>query len=119
MSFPRRSPGDGRPRQACDRLPAVYVDLIDADDQGDVQALARVAWDLFTLASEAHQAHREAVVVLDELCTAARAAAAGKGSPASLALLRIVLARRGWLPPPSATPLQVLASPGMSQIFGH
>jgi hypothetical protein len=96
----------------------VYADLIAADDGGDARALARVAWSLFALASDVCEAHREAIAVLDELCTAARAATAGNGSPASLAVLRAVLAKRGWLPPPSATPLQVLASPGISPVAG-
>lgn len=74
--------------------------------------LARLGWDLFTMASAAQQAHCEAVGLLAELRAAARAATAGEGSPASLALLRHVLARHGWLPPPDATPLQVLATPG-------
>ncbi len=94
-----------------DRLLALYRGLMDADDQGDVQALASLGWQLFALASAAQQANREAAVLLDELCAAARAAAAGEGSPASLALLTHVLARHGWLPKPGATPLQALAEP--------
>jgi len=90
---------------------ALYGELIDADDQGDVATLARLGWILFTTASAAQQAHHEAADRLNELRTAARAAIAGDGSPASLALLRHVLAKHGWLPPLDATPLQVLAEP--------
>lgn len=90
---------------------ALYGELIDADDQGDALALARLGWTLFTAASTAQQAHHEAADWLNELRTAARAAIAGEGSPASLALLRHVLAKHGWLPPLDATPLQVLAEP--------
>ena len=90
---------------------ALYGELIDADDQGDAPALARLGWNLFALVSAAEQAHHAASDRLNELRTAARATAAGDGSPASLALLRHVLARHGWLPPPDATPLQVLAEP--------
>ncbi len=94
-----------------EELSALYKALISADDRGDAEALARLGWVLFTLASAAHQGHREAVGLLGELRTAARAATASDGSPASLALLRHVLAKHGWLPPPDATPLQVLAAP--------
>jgi hypothetical protein len=52
----------------------------------------------------------DAMCLLSELCAAARATVAGQGSPASLALLREVLAKHGWLPPPGATPLQMLAA---------
>jgi hypothetical protein len=84
---------------------------MDADEQGDVQELARSGWALFAMASEAWQAHSDATDLLSELRAAARAVVAGEGSPASLALLRHVLASHGWLPSPAATPLQVLASP--------
>lgn len=94
-----------------DRLPALYRALLDADDQNDAQALASLGWQLFELASTAQQANREAAGLLYELGAAARAAVAGEGSPASLALLTHVLARHGWLPKPGATPLQVLAAP--------
>jgi len=94
-----------------DRLLTLYRALLDADDQSDSQALASLGWQLFALASATQQANRQAVVLLDELCAAARAAAAGAGSPASLALLTHVLARHGWLPKPGATPLQALAEP--------
>lgn len=94
-----------------DRLLALYRALLDADDQSDAQALASLGWQLFALASAAQQANREAAGLLDELCAGARAAVAGSGSPASLALLSHVLAKHGWLPKPGATPLQVLAAP--------
>jgi hypothetical protein len=94
-----------------DRLPALYQALLDADDQSDAQALADLGWQLFALASTAQQANCEAATLLDELGAAARAAVAGEGSPASLALLTHVLARHGWRPRPGATPLQVLAQP--------
>jgi hypothetical protein len=95
------------PEELCD----LYQALMDADDRADPETLARLGWTLFTMASAAQQAHREAAGLLGELSTAARAAIAGDGSPASLAPLRHVLARRGWLPPRDATPLQVLAAP--------
>jgi len=95
-----------------DRLLALYRALLDADDQRDAPALASLGWQLFALASAAQQENREAVVLLDELCAAARAAVAGAGSPASLALLTHVLARHGWLPKPGASPLQTLAECG-------
>lgn len=94
-----------------EELSALYRTLIDADDRGDAAALARLGWALFTRASTAQHAHREAIGLLTELRTAARAATAGDGSPASLAPLRHVLATHGWLPPRDATPLQVLAAP--------
>jgi hypothetical protein len=94
-----------------EELSALYKALIEADDRGDAETLARLGWVLFTLASAAHQGHCEAIGLLGELRTAARAATAGGGSPASLALLRHVLTKHGWLPPPDATPLQVLAAP--------
>jgi hypothetical protein len=105
------------PQQAVapdDRLPVLYQALLDADDQNDAQALASLGWQLFELASTAHHANREAATLLDELGAAARAAVAGQGSPASLALLTHVLARHGWLPKPGATPLQVLAAPRLA-----
>jgi hypothetical protein len=94
-----------------DELLELYRVLLDADDRGDTVQLARLGWTLFTMASAAQQAHCDAVDLLGELRTAARAAIAGEGSPAALALLRHVLARHGWLPPRDATPLQILASP--------
>jgi hypothetical protein len=97
----------GMPKDLC----GLYSALVDADDQEDTQALARLGWALFTKASTAHEAHYEAVGLLTELRTAARAVVAGEGSPASLGLLRAVLANYGWLPPSDATPLQVLATP--------
>jgi hypothetical protein len=84
---------------------------MDADDRNDAPALARVGWVLFTAAASAQQAHREVAGLLGELRSAARAAVAGDGSAASLAPVRHVLASHGWLPPPDATPLQVLAAP--------
>jgi hypothetical protein len=90
------------------------VTLIEADDRGDAVALARLGWVLFAMADTTQQAHREAVDLLAELRAGARAAAAGDGSPASLALLRHVLAKHGWLPPPDKTPLQVLAAPQLA-----
>jgi hypothetical protein len=89
----------------------LYRALIDADDRGDAAALARLGWTLFSIASTAQQAQRETVALLSELRAAARAASVGGESRASLALLRHVLAKHGWLPPPDATPLQVLAAP--------
>lgn len=94
-----------------EELSALYRTLIDADDRGDATALARLGWALFTKASAAQHAHREAIGLLTELRTAARTATAGDGSPASLAPLRHVLAIHGWLPPRDATQLQVLAAP--------
>ena len=94
-----------------DRLPVLYRALLDADDQRDAPALACLGWQLFALVSAMQEANREAAVVLDEVCAAARAAVAGMGSPASLALLTHVLARHGWRPKPGATPLQALAEP--------
>ena len=89
---------------------ALFCALIEADDQGDPLALARLGWALFAIAVEAQYAHCEALGMLDEVRAAAAAVSAGSASPGSLALLRHVLAKHGWLPPPSATPLQVLAS---------
>jgi hypothetical protein len=97
----------GMPKKLC----ALYSALVDADDQGDAQALARLGWVLFTQAGEAQQAQDEAVGLLAELRAAACAVAAADGSPASLGLLHHVLAKHGWLPPPDATPLQMLAAP--------
>ncbi len=94
-----------------EELSELYQALMDADDRGDPEALARLGWVLFTMASGAQQAHRETAGLLRELRTAARAVIAGDGSPASMAPLRHVLTRRGWLPPRDATPLQVLAAP--------
>jgi hypothetical protein len=94
-----------------EELPEFYRALMEADDRGDAMALARLGWALYTMASVAEQAHREALGLLGELRTAARAATAGHGSPASMAPLRHVLARHGWLPPHDATPLQALAAP--------
>lgn len=97
----------GMPKDLC----GLYSALVDADDQGDTQALARLGWVLFTKAGTAQEAHHEAVGLLAELRAAACAVVADEGSPASLGLLRAVLAKRGWLPPPGATPLQALAMP--------
>jgi hypothetical protein len=111
-SPPPRSPGRTGPGN--DRLSALYPALMDADDRRDAQALARLGWALFEMASRAQIAHRETVAMLDDVCIAARVATAGRGSPASLALLRAVLARHGRLPPGDATPLQVLAAANRS-----
>jgi len=94
-----------------EELSELYQLLMDADKRGDPEALARLGWVLFTAASAAQEAHREATGLVGELGTAARAVIAGDGSPASLAPLRHMLADRGWLPPRDATPLQVLAAP--------
>ncbi len=107
-------PGYGENKTATttpEELSELYQALMDADDRGDPEALARLGWVLLTMASVAQQAHRESAGLLGELRTASRAVIAGEGSPASLAPLRHVLARRGWLPPRDATPLQVLAAP--------
>jgi hypothetical protein len=103
--------GPGELASAPKGLFVIYGALMDADDRGDAAALARLGWTLFAMASADQRAYHEAVDLLNELRTAARAATAGAGSPASLALLRRVLARHGWLPPPGATPLQMLAEP--------
>ena len=100
--FPARQPED---------TAVLYYALMDADDRGDAPGLARLAWALFTLAGTAEQVNRDALAVLTELAAAARAAVADGGRPGSLALLRHVLAKRGWLPPHDMTPLQVLAAP--------
>lgn len=94
-----------------EELSEFYQALMEADDRGDAVTLARLGWALFTMASTAEQAFQEALGPLGELRTAARAATAGHGSPASIAPLRHVLARHGWLPPHDATPLQALAAP--------
>jgi hypothetical protein len=94
-----------------DDLSALYRTLVDADDRQDALALARLGWVLFTVASTAQQAHRKTAGLLAELQAAASAAYAGAGSPASLELLRHVLAKHGWLPEPGMTPLQVFATP--------
>jgi hypothetical protein len=107
-------PAGGQARPATtspEDLPVLYRVLTDADERSDPAALGRIGWQLFSMTCAAQLAHSEAVYLLSELRGAARAAVAGQGSPASLALLRHVLARHGWLPPPSATPLQVLAAP--------
>jgi len=101
--------GPARPAVAPNDLIPLYQALIEADDRGDAAALARVGWILFAIASKAQHAQREALILLMELRAAASAVSAGNGSHASLALLRHVLATHGWLPPPNATPLQVLA----------
>lgn len=107
-----RKAGEPGPATAASAdLSALYPALMDADDRSDSQALARIGWMLFAMASASQQAHDEAIGLLEELRLAARVATAGEGSPASLALLRRVLGRHGWLPPPGATPLQVLAEP--------
>jgi hypothetical protein len=97
-----------------DRLVALYPALLDAGDRADAPALAAVGWELFEIASMAEQAHHEAAAQADELRLASRVVVAGHGSPASVALLRAVIARYGWLPTAGATPLQVLAAPSRS-----
>jgi hypothetical protein len=97
----------GMPKDLC----GLYSTLVDADEQGNTQALARLGWVLFTMVSTAQEARYDAVGLLTELQAAACAVVAGQGSPASLGLLRNVLAKHGWLPAPDATPLQVLATP--------
>jgi hypothetical protein len=94
-----------------DDLSALYRALVDADDRQNALALARLGWVLFTVAITAEEAHRKTAGLLAELQAAASAAYAGAGSPASLELLRHVLARHGWLPEPGKTPLQVFATP--------
>lgn len=98
--------------QRREELSTVFGKLIDADDRGDATALARLGWALFIMAGTAQQAQREAADLVQDLLTAASAATAGEGSPASLAPLRHLLARHGWLPPHGATPLQILADAG-------
>ncbi len=93
-----------------DELATSYRSLLDAADRNDNATLTRTARDLFTAANVARETRRETADLLAELRAAAQAAAAGHGSPASLGLLRHVLARHGWLPPAGATPLQVLAA---------
>jgi len=92
-------------------LSRLYVAFKDADDQGDAQALARLGWVLFAMVSTAEHGHREMAGLLGELRSAARAAVSGGGSPASMAILRHALTGHGWLPPPDATPMQMLAAP--------
>lgn len=87
----------------------LYRALAEADDLNDAVALARIGWQFYSMVCAAHKARSEAAGLVSELCAAARATVAGHGSPASLALLREVLAR--WLPPPGATPLQMIAAP--------
>ncbi len=95
--------------QRREELSVVFGKLIDADDRGDAMALARLGWALFIMAGTAQQAERETAGLVHDLLTAARAATAGDGSPASLAPLRHLLARHGGLPSHGTTPLQVLA----------
>jgi hypothetical protein len=90
---------------------ALYSALVEAEDRGDTQVLARLSWVLFAEVSMVRQANQEAVSALAELRAATRAAVADNSSPASLAILRHVLAGRGWVPPPHASPLQMLAAP--------
>jgi hypothetical protein len=97
-----------------EELLALYCLLVEADDQGDAATLGQLGWILFAMASTAQQAYRDTADLLNELRAASRAAVAGDGSPASLALLRHVLARHAWLPPPDATPLQALSAPSRS-----
>jgi hypothetical protein len=105
-------PVDGPPSNTSpEDLLLLYLALIDADDRSDPAALARIGWQLFSLAGAAEQARDETSGLLSELRAASRAAVAGRGSPGALALLRDVLARHGWLPPSGATPLQMLAAP--------
>jgi hypothetical protein len=99
------------PESTSAELSGLYCGLIEADDLSDSGALARIGWTLFAMASTAQQAQCETASLLSELRAAARATAAGEGSPASLALLRHVLGKHGWLPPAGATPLQMLAAP--------
>jgi hypothetical protein len=88
----------------------LYPVLLEADDREDAATLAWLGWILFAIASKAQHAQREALVLLTELRAAASAVSAGEGNRASLALLRHVLSKHGWLPPPNATPLQALAA---------
>jgi hypothetical protein len=104
----------GMPKSLC----GLYSALVEADDQDDAQALARLGWALFTKAGEAEQAQDEAVGLLAELRAAACAVAADR-SAGSLGLLRHVLAKHGWLPRPDATSLQALAAPSSSPRPGH
>lgn len=101
--------------QFTERLVTLYPALVNADDRADAPALAALGWELFGIASMAQQAHLEAGAQATELCVAARVVTVGRGSPASLDLLRTVLARYGWLPRADATPLQVLAASRPSQ----
>jgi hypothetical protein len=108
----------GDPASA-ENLAVLYRVLLDADSRGDAAALARIGWLLFSLASTAQQAQRDSADLMNELRAAARAAVAGQGSPASIALLHHVLARHGWLPPPGLTPLQLLAAPPAVTGYEH
>jgi hypothetical protein len=108
---PLLSRGRQRPAAApLEEFLALYGMLVEADDQADAPELGRLGWILFAKASMAQEAYHDMADLLDELRAASRAAVAGDGNPASLALLRHVLARHGWLPPPDATPLQVLSA---------
>jgi hypothetical protein len=89
----------------------LYYALLSADDEEDTAALARLGWILIGAAAESRQAEHEMAALLGELRAAAGAALAGAGSPASLALLRHVLAKQASLPPADNTPLQVVAAP--------
>lgn len=108
------APASTRSVPFTERLVMLYPALVRADDRADSQGLAALGWELFEIASMAQQAHCEAAAKLDDLRVAARVVTAGQGSPGSLALLRAVLARYGWLPMAETTPLQVLAAPGPS-----
>jgi hypothetical protein len=74
-------------------------------------ALAGLGWALFAIASFALEDRRETVASLDELRAAARATVAAGDSGPAVAVLRHVLAKHGWLPPPGSSPLQALAAP--------
>jgi hypothetical protein len=110
-AVPRGSSGTRLTAVSAEDLLVLYGALMEADDHSDVPSLVRLGWHSFSMICSAQYAHSEAVGMLSELCAAARATVAGQGSPASLALLRAVLAKHGWLPPPGATPLQVIAAP--------
>lgn len=112
---PLLSTGRRRPAAApSEELLELYGMLVEADDQADAPELGRLGWILFAMASMAQGVYHDMADLLDELRAASRAAVAGDGNPASLALLRHVLARHGWLPPPDATPLQVISAPSPS-----
>jgi hypothetical protein len=111
LTVNRLDPDSGSPVPPALDPAALYSALVEADDQGDAPGLARLAWALFALASKAEEVNGSVLEALTELTAAARAAIVGDGSVASLALLRHVLAKRGWLPPRDASPLQVLAAP--------
>jgi len=106
---------------SAEAMTVLYRALIDADDRNDPAELARIGWQLFSKACIAQQSHLEVTDLLSELRSAARAVIAGQGSPGSVALLRYVLARNGWLPPAGATPLQVLAAPAVPsrRVYGR